>query len=427
MNRPDLESTIITSEEARAFLRMVTKGFYSQSYTGLWIYEVIGREWDELRAWAEGLRDEINPQTCTWSVGIWEWVYGIEPDETLDLEFRRQRILSKIKAVRPINPETIRRAVAVLIGASVEAVEVNDFVAPYRFEIVVHPQETPFPYNRVAPYVREIKPSHLAFDVTVETKIEIQVLIETTYNLIGFGLTGQYNAGTRPNRNVKAQLYDIIVDAEIETKGASIPTQDTGATYATAPGTDPQRMPTPSVIFRQDSAEIDALITAKGFQATAPLTTESQNETGRYPHTQYAGRMEDTTILAETETKAAKYTHTPAGTVPETQHRFAQSAAEIRAAVEGAGYSFQADPAGTNPQDAIKLRIEAVAVEAEVEGAGFHVPHAATAQDGVSTGTIPGPQTKLGKSGGGIIPIITTDCFTFHYPMCGTQITKSNR
>ena len=80
MSKPDLD--IIHSPEAETFLRMVTKGFYDNSYIGLWMYEVIGREWDEMRAWAEGLKTEINPQTCTWSVAIWEWVYGIESDET---------------------------------------------------------------------------------------------------------------------------------------------------------------------------------------------------------------------------------------------------------------------------------------------------------------------------------------------------------
>ena len=89
MSKPDLD-TIIQSPEAETFLGMVTKGFYSNSYTGLWMYEVIGREWDEMRGWAEELQNEIHPQTCTWSVAIWEWVYGIEPDETLPLEYRRQ-------------------------------------------------------------------------------------------------------------------------------------------------------------------------------------------------------------------------------------------------------------------------------------------------------------------------------------------------
>lgn len=427
MPRPDLEQQIITSAEAKAFLQMVTKGFYNQSYTGLWIYEVIGREWDELRAWADGMKDEIYPQTCTWSVGIWEWVYGIETDETLDLDYRRQRILSKIRSVRPINPETIRRGVAVLIGASVDAVEVNDLVGPYRFEVIVHPQETPFPYNRINPFIREIKPSHLAFETAVETKVEIRVLIETDWNLLGFGLTGQYNAGTRPNINVRAQLYGITVDAEIGTKGASIPTQEAGTTYATAPGTDPQRMPTPSTVFLQDSTEIDALITAAGFRSNPPTTAESGSETGRYPNTHILGRTEDATVTAEVESKAAKAAHTPAGTVPGTQHIFAQSAAEIRAEVAAAGYGFTPDAAGTNPQEAVKLRMEAVAVDAQIESKGYAAPHQTTAKDGAKTGTQPSVQITLGKSGGGIIPIIQTDCYTIKYPMCGTEITKSNR
>ena len=427
MPRPDLEQQIITSAEAQAFLQMVTKGFYSQSYTGLWIFEVIGREWDELRAWADGMKDEIFPQTCTWSVGIWEWVYGIETDETLGLDFRRQRILAKIRSVRPINPETIRRGVAALIGASTDAVEVNDLVGPYRFEVIIHPQETPFPYNRINPYIREIKPSHLAFETVVETKVEIRVLIETDWNLLGFGLTGQYNAGTRPNTNVKAQLYGITVEAEIDTKGASIPTQEAGTTYAAAPGTDVQRMPTPSTMFLQESTEIDARITAAGFTAAPQMTAESGSETGRYPNTHILGRIEETAILAEVEGKAAKAPHTPAGTVPGTQHIFAQSAAEIHADVAAAGYSIAPDAAGTNPQEAVKLRMEAVAVDAQIEARGYDAPHRAAAKDGTKTGTQPGTQITLGKSGGGIIPIIQTDCYTIKYTMCGTEITKSSR
>ena len=57
MSKPDLD-TIIQSPEAETFLGMVTKGFYSNSYTGLWMYEVIGREWDEMRGWAEELQNE---------------------------------------------------------------------------------------------------------------------------------------------------------------------------------------------------------------------------------------------------------------------------------------------------------------------------------------------------------------------------------
>ena len=132
-------------------------------------------------------------------------------------------------------------------------------------------------------------------------------------------------------------------------------------------------------------------------------------------------------MLAETEGKAVKIPHTPAGTVPGTQHIFAQSAADIRAEVEAAGYGIQADPAGTNPQEAVKLRIEAVTVETGIKAAGYAVQPPSTAQDGAKTGTQPKAQITLGKSGGGIVPIIQTDSYTIKYTMCGTEITKSSR
>ena len=68
MSKPELN--IIHSPEAETFLRMVTKGFYDRSYIGLWLFEVMGREWDEMRSWSENLKSEIFVQTCTWSIGI---------------------------------------------------------------------------------------------------------------------------------------------------------------------------------------------------------------------------------------------------------------------------------------------------------------------------------------------------------------------
>lgn len=164
MSRPDLEG-IIRSPSAETFLRMVTKGFYDNSYIGLWMYEVIGREWDEMRKWAEGLKDEINPQTCTWSIGIWEWVYGIKTDEALQLEYRRQRILAKILGTKPVNPEVIRRGVARITGCDVD---ITDFAGPYRFALKIHMQEDGdvLPYGLVREYIRVVKPSHLAAFLT---------------------------------------------------------------------------------------------------------------------------------------------------------------------------------------------------------------------------------------------------------------------
>lgn len=166
MTKAEFDS-IIQSPEAATFLDMVTEGFYNNSYTALWMFEVMGREWDEMKTWAEGLRYEINPQTCTWSIAIWEWIYGIETDETLPLETRRQRILAKAAGKKSANPETIRRSVAAFLGVAASEVEVNDFVKPYSFEVVIHLDGTePFSFADIHASVREIKPSHLTLYLT---------------------------------------------------------------------------------------------------------------------------------------------------------------------------------------------------------------------------------------------------------------------
>lgn len=425
MNEPDLVQQIITSQEAATFLRMVTKGFYSDSYIGLWIFEVIGREWDEMREWAEGLKDEIFPQTCTWTIAIWEWLYGIEPDESLSLEFRRQRILAKICALRPINPEVIRRGVAALIGTDPEGVEVNDFVGPYRFEVILHPGENPFPYNRIDQYIWEIKPSHLAFDTLVETKVVINVLIDTKWDLYGYGMTGLYNAGTRPDINIKGQLYDIIVDAETAAKGAGITTEVTGTVYATAPGTDTQRMQVPSTAFVQDRVIVDAETAGAGFRTEAPPASEEGNETGRYPSPHIIGHAEKADIIAHTGGKAADIPQIPAGTVPDIRYRFSQDSAEIRAETASSGSAYTTDQAGTKPQAAHAARLENAEIRAETNGAGYRNTHTPVSDSG-RTGTQPGIHTAAAtaKDKGGIVPEIRTDSHPVNYPMCGTRTTK---
>ena len=165
MSKPDLDIT--RSPEAQMFLRSVTDGFYNRSYLAHWLYEVIGREWDEMAGWSNELKQEIFVQTCTWSIAIWEWVYGFEPDENLTLQERRQRILSKIIGKRPINPEVLRRSVELMAGVKTE---ITDLTNPYRFGITLHSSGKVVSYEKVFKHIGEIKPAHLTFTFTVNIK-----------------------------------------------------------------------------------------------------------------------------------------------------------------------------------------------------------------------------------------------------------------
>lgn len=458
MSKPDLDG-IIRSPSAETFLRMVTKGFYDNSYIGLWMYEVIGREWDEMRKWAEGLKDEINPQTCTWSIGIWEWVYGIETDESMPIKYRRQRILAKIIGVRPINPEVIRRGVAALMGGELDEVEVNDFVGPYRFEVILHPSgKSPFNYAKIFEYVREIKPSHLAFEAAVETKVDITIEIGTSWNLVGFGLTGQYNCGTRPNINTKGRLHDLMITVDAEGLAAAIRPEVAGTLFASRNIEDPQRMPTPSTKFSQTAVDVAAEIDSKGFTAIAPQTAE-ERKTGRFPNTQIKGGLTDTEILAEVSGKGTPFKADLAGTKPQTQVQFNQDRADVTADVDTKGYLFKPDLVGTKPQESVKVAHREVMVTEDVEAGVYHALYSPTKSadsetgcypetqilagtvqteikpyinakgfcisDSVKAGTKPQAEATLNESGA-IMPTIETDSYTVSFRMCGTDVTRES-
>jgi hypothetical protein len=159
VNKPTPD--IIKSPEAERMRQMVTAGFYDESYIGLWLMEVIGREYDGMAEWSGSLRDEAFPQTATWSISIWEFLYGIEPDDSLPLEFRRQRILSTRLRRPPINPARIESAISALTGSTVK---ITENTAPYTFTIEIDASGgILYDLRRALRLLREIKPSHLAF------------------------------------------------------------------------------------------------------------------------------------------------------------------------------------------------------------------------------------------------------------------------
>ena len=178
MNNPDLVKEIITSPAAGRMLKTVTKDFYNDSYTGLWMFEVIGKEYDPMGEWAKNLRYETRPQTCTWSIGIWEFIYGLEPDETLTLEARRQRIISKRLSRPPLNPDRIAFMITEMTRSPVN---IADPIAPYTFRVIIDENEnTVFDSPAVIKTLRKKKPSHLSLDVI------FNILIITFKNIFDF-------------------------------------------------------------------------------------------------------------------------------------------------------------------------------------------------------------------------------------------------
>ncbi|MCL2087660.1 MAG: YmfQ family protein, partial [Oscillospiraceae bacterium] len=178
--------TIVSSASARRMLWMVTRGFYDRSRLGLWMFEAMGREYDEMAEWTQNLALEFFPQTCTWSIGFWEQLYGIESDVSLPLDFRRGRIRAKKLQKPPLNPARIEAAIFALTGVPIALVESDE---PYTFEVVLKPTDDEPNHSLMFRTIRAIKPSHLSFTTILplnsETKLTTTAafLQSTTHTL----------------------------------------------------------------------------------------------------------------------------------------------------------------------------------------------------------------------------------------------------
>lgn len=173
MSEPDFD--IVKSREGKKMLKMVTQDFYNHSYFGLWLFEVIGREWDEALSWVNELKYEAFPQSCTWSIGEWEKAYRITPNESLPLDIRRREVIAKKVQRSPINPEIIRRIIETFTGANTE---IDDMFQPYCFRVIIDLSDKVLDFRQskeLLNTIDRIKPAHLDYTVGIFENAESSI------------------------------------------------------------------------------------------------------------------------------------------------------------------------------------------------------------------------------------------------------------
>lgn len=76
-NKTELMDNILTSPEAQKIIEFVSP-VYGDAYTGLHLFNCIGRVLDELDVFPDHFKDQIFVQTADlWSLDYWEKQYGI--------------------------------------------------------------------------------------------------------------------------------------------------------------------------------------------------------------------------------------------------------------------------------------------------------------------------------------------------------------
>lgn len=185
MERTELTNQIITSPEAEKILDFVSP-IYGNSYVGLWLFEVIGRELDDMYHWAVGFEDQTVPDRATWSLPYFEQEYGIIPDPNDSIEARRAAIIQKMRYRGPMNPAKLENVVEVAAGVEADILENT---GKNRFTIILRD----LPKNLMKGSTKSIaalqravedaKPAHLIYDVCIEKQIDVNPVVRTAVSM----------------------------------------------------------------------------------------------------------------------------------------------------------------------------------------------------------------------------------------------------
>ena len=110
----------------------------------------------------EGCFAQLNPETATWGLDIWEQALGLATDLSLPEAFRRSRIISKLRGQGTTTAEMLKNVAERYTDMDVE---VGEYPPEYRVEIrFVGALGSPANLDALTKDLSEIMPAHLARD-----------------------------------------------------------------------------------------------------------------------------------------------------------------------------------------------------------------------------------------------------------------------
>ncbi|WP_050698657.1 YmfQ family protein [Anaeromassilibacillus senegalensis] len=108
----------------------------------------------------ESLLDQLFVSTATWGLDFWEKLYGIETDISKPYDFRRSRVISKIRSKGTATIAMIKNAAESFVNGDVEIIEHPE---NYSFEVKFSSLGIPPNLEDLTATIEDIKPAHLAF------------------------------------------------------------------------------------------------------------------------------------------------------------------------------------------------------------------------------------------------------------------------
>lgn len=200
-----------TNETAKQMLSRVSP-IYDKSYVGKWIFQVMGMEMAEARVLVESLRDQCYLERCTWGMRYWEERYGIEVNETKDLEERRAAVMSKRRRRGAMSPAALEDILEELTGRGITVEEKNQ---SYSFTVQIADGENIIDYTAIISKINTVKPSHLGYSIELPRKGTLNLYIAVAnYQQRTIAITSYDQSGISDVNILVDENQEYLVDED---------------------------------------------------------------------------------------------------------------------------------------------------------------------------------------------------------------------
>ena len=135
--------------------------YYRGSPETVALQSAVESEVDRVQKAKQNLFDQLNVDTATWGLALWEKAFGILPEAADSLDIRRSHVKSKMRARGVTTASMIQNVAESFINGAASVIEHPE---QYTFDIQFDAtQQIPSNLEGLSKAIEEIKPAHLAY------------------------------------------------------------------------------------------------------------------------------------------------------------------------------------------------------------------------------------------------------------------------
>jgi len=134
-------------------------------------YKSIGNQIDKLLSDKQDLILQLNPQTCTWAIDMWEDMCGIQ-HSSQSLDIRRANVITKLSQISPITRVRMEN----ILKNYADDAQIDEYFSEYRFDAILKTKTTLHAsIDYIMDEIEDLKPCHLAYQLITDYILSILI------------------------------------------------------------------------------------------------------------------------------------------------------------------------------------------------------------------------------------------------------------